>query len=140
MTIEELLKPRYKVIADYPFNPYPVGDVMDRNATMKNFLVAETGQYAHFIPISEMDKMPHLFKKLEWWEERKLEEMPEYLSCQSPDFRFKKGDLIKVDKWVESFGPTLRFYSCSTDKITLHPHLYLPATREEYEAYQKTKQ
>lgn len=115
---EELMRRRYKVIAQYPFSAHPTGEIIKATTS---------GTY--------FDQYPHLFKKLEWWEDRKLEEMPEYLTCQSPDFVFKKGDVIKVDKWLESFGPTLRFYSSHTNKITLHPHLYTPATISEYEQY-----
>jgi len=29
-TVEELMKPRYKVIADYPLSPYKVGDIITK--------------------------------------------------------------------------------------------------------------
>jgi len=129
MVINELLIPRYKVIAEYPGSVLQIGDILQVN---DNNCAECNGIIFH---VSMLDKHPHLFQPLQWWEERKMEEMPGYLKCQSPDFSFKKGEIIKVNKWLESFGPTLRFYSNVTDKITLHPHLYLPATQEEYESY-----
>lgn len=132
MSKEELLSPRWKVIALYPGCFWKIGDVF--NYVDHNCFKTESQPS---IPMhgSVFTEHPHLFKKLEWWEERKLDEMPEYLQSQSADFVFKKGDIVKVDKWLESFGPTLRFYSSHTDKITLHPHLYIPATITEYEQY-----
>jgi len=75
MTVEELLMPRYKVIADYPSSPYYVGEIKDRLGD---------NVAAHFA------KYPHLFRKLNWWEERKVEDMPEYVKpIVAPYYIFK---------------------------------------------------
>lgn len=52
MTKEELLKPRYKVIADYPGCNVEVGRVFE----------SEVGEY--------YDKFPANFRRLEWWQDR----------------------------------------------------------------------
>lgn len=68
---EHLLKPRYKVIADFPgIKDYSmwVGQIIDADFHRNNLDNIEL-----------LDTYPHLFQKLEWWQERKLEEMPEYI-------------------------------------------------------------
>jgi hypothetical protein len=126
----DLLKPRYKVIADYPGNEWKVGDILDRDWGWDG---DDEEGFKHHV-----SDYPHLFKKLEWYEERKLDEMPGHLGCLSPVFKWSKGEIIKVDKWIECFGPTLRFYSPDTDKITHHPFSFTPVTAAEYEAYLQT--
>jgi hypothetical protein len=66
MTPEELLRPRYKVIAEFP--------------RIEDFEGCEIDNI--IITLSEdnlYEKYPHLFKKLGWWEDRKEEDMPMYL-------------------------------------------------------------
>ena len=76
MNTEDLMKPRYKVIADYPGNIWMVGTIMDLDMSKQL--------------VSFYDKYPHLFRKLEWWEERKIEDMPEYVKCLGFVRKFKK--------------------------------------------------
>lgn len=140
MTSEELLYPRYKVINNWPDmgrDGYHVGKIV-RLRTKE-----EDGRWC----LKERDlttyeaffqNYPHLFEPLPWWKDRKVEEMSEYLKCLSPNFKWGKGDIIKVDRWLESFGPTLRFYSPDTDKITHHPCSFVPATEADYNAYMQT--
>jgi len=65
MKIEELLKPRYKVVAEFPRMEDFEGCEVD------NIIVAEDNMW--------YENYPHLFKKLGWWEDRKREDMPMYL-------------------------------------------------------------
>jgi hypothetical protein len=71
MTVEELLKPRYKVIADYPDSEKfcKVGEILDRNWAWHD------GEGNERL----VSEYPHLFKKLEWWEDRRIEDMPVYV-------------------------------------------------------------
>jgi hypothetical protein len=72
MSNEELLKPRYKVIADFPYNTFgEVGSILDRDWGWNG---DDENGFKHHI-----SHYPHLFKKLQWWEERKQEGMPEYV-------------------------------------------------------------
>lgn len=66
MTREELMKPRFSVIADYPGLSYNVGDIVE---------VLTDDNYG----IIDMVEYPHLFKKLKWWESRRIEDMPKKL-------------------------------------------------------------
>lgn len=72
---EELLKPRYKVIADWPGGDYLPGDIFtmepDEDGTMLDKI--------HFVFEHTCKKYPHLFKPLQWYEDRPKEEMPQYV-------------------------------------------------------------
>jgi len=129
MTTEELLKPRWKVIADFPFNTYyKVGGVItdDRLMAARN----ETG---HAVFACEWNDYPNIFRKLKWWEERNIEDMPEYVKMLSyikpctnntENLELKKGEIVKPDKWgLNSFEISHWVFSAS---------LTIPSTEEEF--------
>lgn len=69
LSAEELLKPRFEIIADYPNNYLGrIGDVLDNRQFSRNWNLSD---------------FPHLFKKLNWWEHRKVEDMPKKLICKA---------------------------------------------------------
>lgn len=130
MNTEELLKDRYKVIADYPNSPYTVGDVYKFKKKLRNsFYEKENGfsQTNLYAP----EKYPHLFRKLEWWEERTIDEMPEYV-------RDNNGRILNPKHFLNSWGKPVpkgcthegRFYSYSS---------MLPSTETEYLTYKQSK-
>lgn len=107
--IQELLKPRYKVIGDFPHSSMPVGMVFCKEYSDGDF----------------WDKYPHLFRKLEWWEERTVEEMPEYIKIVDT------GEVVKVDTYRLGIG----FIANNlTIKKVLSTNT-LPATEQEYLTY-----
>lgn len=76
MSVEELLRDRYKVVAPWPnmWGDYKmkVGDIL----TATDMVEVEDNKV--FISAKEfLKRYPHLFKKLEWYEERNLEDMPQ---------------------------------------------------------------
>lgn len=73
MTPTELMKPRYKVIADWPDNSkHKIGNIINAGN------VEWPENYCEWL-----DNFPHLFKKLEWWEERNENELPAWIKCNS---------------------------------------------------------
>ena len=66
LTPEELMQPRYEVIADYPGSEdeYEVGQIKQKLAE----------NYCKYL-----DKYPHIFRRLNWWEHRTQDQMPEYV-------------------------------------------------------------
>lgn len=126
--VKELLKPRYKVIGDFPHSSMPVGMIIK----------VETKDLAFW------DKYPHLFRKLHWWEEREVSEMPECVSFISKSLKEKYGDedeakirkFIKIIRWAKDDEGNW-FYSGS--KFNRIGHTYMPATLEEYNQYIQTK-
>ncbi len=81
--MEDLLKPRFKVIADYPLSSYNVGRILtpiSKGSSLYDCIEASSSE-----KIRNPNKYPHLFKKLEWWEDRSLYEMPDYVKfIQNP--------------------------------------------------------
>lgn len=93
LTAAELLKPRYEVIADFPHSAHKVGDILT------GFKVTEEFFNAY------MEKFPHIFKKLNWWEHRKVEEMPKKVMSLFDDegdtFDIQEWDMEKLVGWVD---------------------------------------
>jgi hypothetical protein len=124
MTTEELLKPRYKVIADFPASTISVGDIIQTNESTVAYVVEindHSDKYA-------MKDYPHLFKKLAWWEERKVEDMPEYVKHGA------NGLVRKLERYCER-SETLYFAGGRTRRIKKE---WLPSTISEYEKQNKT--
>jgi hypothetical protein len=131
MTPEELLIERYKVIAPYPHSPYKVGDIIKPNngrfvltQTSHRDEWGETVRTEHLHNIEVAKEYKELFQRLEWWEDRKPEEMPEYV-------KHKTGKVLKVKEHLIS--------GCKLDGgyWAVYSNL-LPATAAEYEAYLQT--
>lgn len=132
MTPEKLLKPRYKVIADYPSNPRSVGFVFE---------------LVHEQSIGVFDNYPHLFKKLAWYEERIWgAEFPFYLKVVNEYISIPKGAIVEVEKYV----PVPEGDKYMLDKDAAHFWVYLvghenrfnlfhfePATETEYLEFKK---
>ena len=129
MTKEELMKPRFKVIADYPNSSNKIGDVIE--------LPNKEWKYADEVNCLEdyfLD-YPIVFKKLEWWEQRDENDMPEYVKLFFDD---KIHYVHRVEKWIgENLNcqPLYEYYN-KANYLTIACVCNLnPATKEEYEAY-----
>ena len=116
MTVEQLLQPRYKVIADYPGNTMQVGTIFTS------------------ILDSYWAKYPANFQKLEWWQDRDESDMPGYvkvtrlksyydlpIDCIRKVNSWERG---KVREWVADIFPV---YAVVDD--------LLPSTEEEYNSH-----
>lgn len=114
--VQELLKPRYKVVALWPSTDFVLGQI-----------ITNLGESA----IRYYDEWPHLFKKLEWWRGRKIEEMPEYLKLRGQNWVFKP---IKYLLPFEVICPDEE-----TKTFTHQLQNFIPATETEYLSYLKTK-
>lgn len=136
MTPEELLKPRYKVIADYPDNKLTIGDILMQyveNDTVWRHRWSD-GHWAD-ITVHNPSYYPHLFKKLEWWEERKPEEMPEYVKAKD-----SSGEVSKViEHFSKPYASKPNHPVCKVEYLINGAREFyyelLPATKEEYDNY-----
>lgn len=142
MTIEELLKDRYKVIAPYPNSPYKVGDPVVFSNVGNSFHITTTwvrldGDFVeseNWDSIQKLQEFPNIFKKLEWWEDRAIEDMPEYVKCiKTPDQKIMPGDILKP-VWNGIGGKTGGHY------IFLYTNCFIPSTEAEYTNYINSKQ
>ena len=80
MKAEELMRPRFEVIADYPSSIYEIGQILE--STTENMVLF-------------FQKYPHLFRRLNWWEHRTAEEMPKKVMSLADD----KGDTYEIEGW-----------------------------------------
>jgi hypothetical protein len=146
MTKEELLAPRYKIIAPYPgmeAEPFHLEQII---TLTKN----EINEWIHIpirhIPGSYMregffESFPHLFKQLHWAEDRKIEDMPEYLHYVETDanvaviFKATPGSFRKF----MAYGFTTDHEGFVTGFDNIRIDLFVPATKEEYDEYIKRK-
>ena len=93
MTARELLQPRYEVIADYPKSDFKVGQIIQCSDDLVND--KDVGAFLLKFKYS-FDKYPHLFKKLNWWEHRKVEDMPKKLICKAIP---NDTEVQKIESW-----------------------------------------
>src|SRR6476620_10336839 len=88
--MNDLMQRRFKVIAEDTTGNFKVGETFIKSS-LGDWYESETFE----MPEWELKKFPHLFKELQWWEERSLDEMPEYII----DNTSKPKRVIKVDEW-----------------------------------------
>ena len=124
MTKEELMKPRYEVVADYPGRPMtmPIGHIL----VLDKF---GAGKYWHEytdeepIHIDEgSTRFPKVLRLLYWWEQRKPEEMPEYVKYTIRGFIIKCSDCWNGEMYV-------------VDEYSFSWRYCEPATETEYTNY-----
>lgn len=142
MEPNELLKPRYKVIAAYPHSPWIVGEILfvDNKGELVGNSIGYV-DYAYRIFENEISNFPSCFRMMEWWEERRPEDMPKYVKCIKDDFH---PDCVPYYAKVDSFTNNGIIFEGSTNKERTAGYMryksFEPATKEEYEAYIKTKE
>lgn len=96
MTAEELMTPRFQVIAEFPRCLFAKGTILLRikNATNDVYHTNPNSPVGG-INMKELLKYPHLFRKMQWWEGRKAEEMPKKVKSLADD----KGDIFEIEEW-----------------------------------------
>jgi hypothetical protein len=151
ISTEDLMKPRWKVIADYPNSPYKVGDLVQLTDLGTTFLCTTTKEWDNanldivdnnrYFHIEYLEKWNHLFQKLEWWMHRQESEMPEYVKCECTDFiKFKKGQIVRVEKHQSNtYFQWVAWLFISADKQGVDPMMncvhyknFSPSTETEY--------
>lgn len=128
LSVEELLKPRWKVIADYPNSPFFIGQVF----AIPNFDRQFTKDYW----AAEKNKFPNIFEPLPWWKDRDVNEFPEYLKV----YYKERVEFHKVNQWLHMIGDQTVYEYFNKDGLQLRETTRGtdPATKEEYDAYLQT--
>lgn len=89
MSTEELLKPRYKVTADYPDSLFKVGDILQQDFENANdWVIPEKGLLTPCLQTNPAN-YPNIFRPIEWWEDRAVDDMPEYVKSVDGEEVFK---------------------------------------------------
>ena len=112
LTVDDLLKPRYKVIADYPNSGDMVGKVYE----------AETCRALDYYK-----KYPNIYKELAWYEERSEEEMPQFVKTLNDS----NGLVINIEK-VKGWAGCNQVVEFENGEEGATEY-WMPATKEEYE-------
>lgn len=151
--IEDLLKPRYLVVAGWPENnSWRVGDILE-------FKKCKYGYYHEHWKDSQLSiwyedykpqpknsfaTYPHLFRKLSWWEKREESEMPKYVKLCEDYMDFKTGQVYKYSNWNDGLKKGEIGFMIDADSneeygnhvaMPASFNQFLPATLAEYEAY-----
>lgn len=145
MTPEKLLRPRYKVIADYPQPPFNEegdkhkfieGDILTYlkvNNTMTFIRTGRCGSMSVGVPcIAHPEKYPKIFQKLQWWEERTEEELLGLYVKK----KYSPYICTKVNAPI-GFGG--KYFVWDNLKNSVPFNNYIPITKEEYETYLQTQ-
>jgi hypothetical protein len=97
MKAEDLMKPRFEIIADFPNNDFgKVGEILDRD-WCKYIEDNEEGGVEWSI-----SDFPHLFRKLNWWEHREVEDMPTRLISKAfanEETKELSEEVFEIEEW-----------------------------------------
>lgn len=135
--IEELLKPRYEVIAPYPAyrgHGIEVGDILTDpgdNECVRN-------QKGQAVVAFHWDMFPHLFKPLQWWEKRSASDFTLWLRDVGD------GEVFRVMQYNDN-GEVYVFKNVKPNRdggmpvTRTHCKHFTPCTESEYTAYINSK-
>ena len=141
LTPEQLLQPRYKVIADYPNSDYTVGYVIQPDEENRRYIIYWKGETVASHPLMRdkttvtfYESYPAIFERLEWWRDRFPSDMPAYVTFLTdtwlPDY--DKYEPAKVHSFEQDTVKVIKLGKI----LNLPLWCFLPATAEEYAAYQ----
>ena len=123
--MEELLQPRFKVIAPYPCSIHKLEDIILTYESAMSYAV-QIDDVSEKICLKDY---PHIFKKLEWFEDRKIEDLPKYLKDEFETYN----DYYEVLQYSLNLGTVdviNNKYGLLDDQFI---ETFKPATKEEYE-------
>lgn len=139
LTKEELLKPR--VILDYPYPgcTYKVGTILTLNNHVQEISVGksyESEAIGNFLMWEKdidscIESGSNNFRRLKWWENRELSDLPEYVKdCND--------NVHKVHKYTlnDHFPEAHVFISSKVIIISSHLSNFQPADESDYLAYE----
>lgn len=118
---KDLTAKRYLVIADYPGSQMEVG-----------FVVTKENCLPYFFQFN-IEKYPHLFRELQWWEMREESEMPEYVKWNPESILYKNQTPVYKTKISD------KEWNEVSKHCNIHLSHLIPATPEEYSEYIKSK-
>ncbi len=127
LSVEELLKDRYKVIAPYPrhlSDGVDIGDILTDDG-----VTPVRNQHGKAIIPFDWELFPNIFRKLEWHEERKSEDMPEYVKIGYGGGAWK-GKIGKAK--FSSINTNVDVFFSDADEHQFHRSDVIPATASEY--------
>lgn len=93
---KKLLAARFEVIETYPNSPFLKGEVLHRiNRATDDIYHTNPESPVGGIEMFEIEKYPHLFRKMNWWEDRTADEMPNRIVSHATDAK----DIYEIIEW-----------------------------------------
>ncbi len=140
MNEEKLIKPRYKVIANYPYTPFEIGMILIPDDEDGELYSEECGYTASKskVNINDVPNYPAVFKRLRWHEDIGTSILPQYL-------KNKNGEVVEVKEWCNTPYDRGHFEikGIENNKPTGLAHHWLnyeiPNTKEIYDFLNKNK-
>jgi hypothetical protein len=144
MTPEQLIAPRYEVIADYLGSNFNIGDVLSLNLIDQDERINKGVYYCYhgaYGPLAEFDLSPYpnIFKLLQWWEKRDFSLAGMYIRAGAKDSihtcykLLQKEDHPHMELWTMECGDREHCYPLNGDNI-------VPIEQSEYNQYIKSKE
>ena len=97
MTAKELMIPRFEVIAEYPKCEFKTGEILSRVKYATNDIYhTDENATVGGLDLLEIEKYTHLFRKLNWWENRKVEDMPKQIYCKAIP---NDTEIVNIEEW-----------------------------------------
>lgn len=127
--VENLLKPRIKMIAPVPEYGMKVGTIITEDD--KLYFELRPG---YKMNLKGIQQYPHIYKELPWYEDRQESEMPGYVKNGESVLRVFK-HYQRVTYSIPEFNVDQGYFLIDKD-VDCRYQNYLPATKEEYIEYQ----
>lgn len=124
MTHQQLLEPRFEVIAPWPNGYISVGTILIES--LPNYYRHSTKTGISY-RVENIDQYPHLFRPLHWSERREEGDMPEYVKC---------GENGKPRKLESIHHGIMTFVGGRKRKIN---DKWLPSSVEEFTLYKESQ-
>lgn len=125
LSTEELLKPRYIVLSEFPMSLYNEGDIINGERAIIQYGTDETENDYY-----DISGYPKLFRKLLWFEKRAVEDLPEYVRINYP------GSGIDGIHKVKSYSRINEGYiEFEFGQSPYRLNKFEPATLEQYTTY-----
>jgi hypothetical protein len=128
--MNELMKPRYKVIGDYPGSPFKVGEVIyldyNDNIPELNYIKQNDNDFPSIYYQHDFEKYPNLFSRIHWTQ-RDIKLLPKYVR-----YNYTK-EIYKVATYRGN-GIVI-----TETGVALAPSWVEPATESEYTEFENRK-
>ena len=147
--ISELLKPRFRVIADWPNMPIDlkVGEILmegivNGKLCWRHVQRGDNGYKSTVATVHGPEFYPHLFKELAWFEEREIGDLPEYVKWHNDswDAPTNANAVIEKVEHVDVLKDGRLFIKTKSLKASISVDCFLPATKSDFEAQKKDRE
>jgi hypothetical protein len=87
MKQDQLLQPRYKIVGMYPLSPFKMDQILYQHNTPESgfgkdrwySLTTDRTDLTNIFLPGYVEPYPNLFRKMNWWEDRDKNDLPEYI-------------------------------------------------------------